>query len=93
VPNTPYTPTHPAASYVAKKLQLFSGLVDSYARDSKHFIKKLLQIRTVEGHIIVIFNIDPLFTNLPIPKTSLILRNHPQLQTRQPPKGKETPKL
>jgi Reverse transcriptase (RNA-dependent DNA polymerase) len=70
------SPTHPAARYVANLLQPFSGLVDSYVRDSRHFIERLQQIRTEEGDILVSFDVESLFTNLPIPETSVILRKH-----------------
>jgi hypothetical protein len=63
--NAVSSPTQPAARYIEKKVQPFSGLVDSYIRDSRPYIEK---IRNEEGNILVSINIESIFTNLLIPE-------------------------
>jgi hypothetical protein len=64
------------ARFIAHKLQPFSGLGDSYVRNSIPFIERLMEISTNEGDILDSFDVESLFTNLPILETSVILKKH-----------------
>ena len=59
-------PTYKLASFLAKLLSPHVGNVDSFVRDSNHFVDFLRDAKCEYGDILVSFDIVSLFTKVPI---------------------------
>ncbi|XP_046391554.1 uncharacterized protein LOC124159689 [Ischnura elegans] len=60
------SPTHNLARYLAKQLQPFSGRTPTYVRNSAHFIELIEELRVSDTDMLVSFDVESLFTNIPI---------------------------
>ncbi|XP_046384847.1 uncharacterized protein LOC124155175 [Ischnura elegans] len=60
------SPTHNLARYLAKQLQPFSGRTPTYVRNSAHFIELIKELRVSDTDMLVSFDVESLFTNIPI---------------------------
>ncbi|KAL0870054.1 hypothetical protein ABMA27_006218 [Loxostege sticticalis] len=60
------SPTYDLAKHVAGVLQPLVGKTSSYVKDSMHFIELIKNISMEPGDIMVSFDVESLFTNVPL---------------------------
>ncbi|XP_015124857.1 uncharacterized protein LOC107046694 [Diachasma alloeum] len=77
--------TYQLARYLTKPLQILVGQNSSHIKNSQDFVNKLSHIQTSPGDLLVSFDVESLFTNVPIPDTLNIIKkphkNPPKLLT------------
>ncbi|XP_046407088.1 uncharacterized protein LOC124171582 [Ischnura elegans] len=69
------SPTHNLARYLAKQLQPFSGRTPTYVRNSAHFIELIRELRVSDTDMLVSFDVESLFTNIPIEEAVKIIKS------------------
>ncbi|XP_075980176.1 uncharacterized protein LOC142979382 isoform X1 [Anticarsia gemmatalis] len=60
------SPTYDLAKYVASVLQPLVGNTPSFVKDSRHFVQIIKDLRLESGDVMVSFDVESLFTNVPI---------------------------
>ena len=60
------SPTYEVAKMIAKILTPLTGHTNSYIRDSAHFVEESKEWKLNDYDIIVSFDVNSLFTNVPI---------------------------
>ncbi|GJQ78135.1 hypothetical protein Trydic_g2472 [Trypoxylus dichotomus] len=60
--------------YVAKQLAQYTGNTKSFVKDSENFIKILQQHEITNEDLLVSFDVESLFTNLPVEETLEIIK-------------------
>ncbi|RVE46596.1 hypothetical protein evm_008729 [Chilo suppressalis] len=60
------SPTYELAKHVAKILQPIVGRTSSFVKDSRHFVEILHQNKVEDNHLMVSFDVESLFTNVPV---------------------------
>ncbi|XP_047990120.1 uncharacterized protein LOC125229344 [Leguminivora glycinivorella] len=69
------SPTYDLAKHVAKVLQQLVGRTESYVKDSRHFIEIVQDIRIEPDEVMVSFDVESLFTNVPVTDSIEVVRN------------------
>ncbi|CAK9810876.1 hypothetical protein ANTPLA_LOCUS6713 [Anthophora plagiata] len=69
------SPTYNLAKYLTKILKPLTGKTTSHIQNSTHFIQKIQNIRLEPNDILVSFDVQSLFTNIPIQDSINILKN------------------
>lgn len=67
--------TYKVSKYIAKRLGEHVGKTSSFIKDSKHFVGLVKSLRLTEGDMLVSFDVESLFTKVPIPETSAIIKD------------------
>lgn len=60
------SPTYELAKHVASVLQPLVGHTSSYVKDSRHFVDILQNVRVEVNEVMVSFDVESLFTNVPL---------------------------
>lgn len=60
------SPTYKLAQHLSKILSKLRGNTDTYVRDSYHFISQIKDLRLTDEELMVSFDVQSLFTNLPL---------------------------
>ncbi|XP_045449970.1 uncharacterized protein LOC123658651 [Melitaea cinxia] len=68
------SPTYDLAKHVASVLQPFVGKSPSYVKDSRHFVQIIKEITLEPNEIMVSFDVESLFTNVPIDECLDVVR-------------------
>ena len=68
------SPCHRLAQYLTKVLNPLAGKTPSFVKDSKHLVNILKEVQTEEQDIMVSFDVESLFTNVPTDETLEILK-------------------
>lgn len=68
------SPTYYLAKYVASILQPLVGNTSSFVKDSRHFIDIISGIRLEPNDIMVSFDVESLFTNVPVKECLEVVR-------------------
>ncbi|XP_054290083.1 uncharacterized protein LOC129005267 [Macrosteles quadrilineatus] len=68
------SPTYNIAKFVSKHLSEFVGLTESFVKDSRHFIEIIKRVKLDDNDILVSFDVESLFTSIPVPETVDIIR-------------------
>ena len=68
------SPTYDLARYVASVLQPLVGKTPSYVKDSRHFLNTIRSIQLEQNEIMVSFDVQSLFTNVPINECLTVIR-------------------
>ncbi|GJQ83926.1 hypothetical protein Trydic_g8666 [Trypoxylus dichotomus] len=71
--NTCGSPTYELAKYVAKQLAQYCGNTKSFVKNSEHFIE-ILQHKITNEDLLVSFDVESLFTNVPVEQTLEIVK-------------------
>ena len=69
------SPTYNAAKHISKQLAEHVGNSDSFVRDSRHFVSLIKDLKLSEDDLLVSFDVESLFTKVPIPETIEVIRN------------------
>ncbi|XP_072401710.1 uncharacterized protein [Diabrotica undecimpunctata] len=68
----------PLANVLAEQLQPYAEETDCYVKNASHFIKRIKDVTLEPGHLLISFDVVPLFTNVPKDESlEIISRNHP----------------
>ena len=68
-------PTYKLAQFLSKKLQPLTGKTTSFIKDSPHFIELIKDVRIGPEDLLVSFDVESLFTNVPLVDTMTILED------------------
>lgn len=71
----------PPIIHLAKKLKPLVGRIDSFVKDSKHFINEIKNIKLDQNDILVSFDVTSLYTNIPINEAMEVVRKIIDLDT------------
>ncbi|GJQ69878.1 hypothetical protein Trydic_g22423 [Trypoxylus dichotomus] len=66
--------TYELAKYVAKQLAQYSGNTKSFVKNSEHFIEIPQQHEITKEDLLVSFDVESLFTNVPVEETLEIIK-------------------
>jgi hypothetical protein len=69
------SPSYHLAKHVAKIMRPLAGDTTSYVKDSRHFVNILSNIRLEPDDIMVSFDVESLFTNVPVKECLEVIRN------------------
>ena len=67
------SPTYYLAKHLANKLQEHTGKTDSFVKDSYHFIELLESQTVTASDMLVSFDVESLFTNVPLEDTMTLI--------------------
>ncbi|GJQ67702.1 hypothetical protein Trydic_g16525 [Trypoxylus dichotomus] len=68
------SPSYKLAKYVAKQLAQYSGNTKSFVKNSEHFIDILQQLEITKEDLLVPFDVESLYTNVPKEETLEIIK-------------------
>ncbi|KAL0269178.1 UNVERIFIED_CONTAM: hypothetical protein PYX00_006990 [Menopon gallinae] len=70
------SPTHNLAKFLAKKLTPLTGQTKHHIKNSQHFVQAISEINLTDNDLLVSFDVESLFTNVPIYDTLNLLEPH-----------------
>ncbi|XP_013142201.1 PREDICTED: uncharacterized protein LOC106106199 [Papilio polytes] len=68
------SPTYKSSRHMAKVLQTVTGKTNSFVSDSAHFTRLLEEVKVHDNEILVSFDVESLFTNVPVAETIGIIK-------------------
>ena len=69
------SPSYQLSSHIASLISPLAGKTDSYVRNSRHFVEVMRNLRVEEDEVLVSFDVSSLFTNVPVDKAVLVIRD------------------
>ena len=67
------SPSYQLSRHIASLRPPLAGKMDSYVRNSRHFVEVMRNLRIEEDEVLVSFDVSSLFNNVPVDKTVQVI--------------------